>query len=307
MASSDQRANCGVLTMAIGPRHRRMAQRLAWSLDVHEPALPRAVITDERTTVLSKCFEHVVDLRPNAGGPLEERFHFDSYSPFAETLYIDADSLVVGSLDGVWELMRRVPFGVIGQQMTSGRWYGDVAEMAAAVGAESLPVFNGGLYYFDDSPVARSVFAAGRDLMGRYAELGLVDHPLGHSDEPVVAMALAKHGIEALWDHGTAMRTPIGIRGELDVDVLRGYCSFNKDGQRVTPRIMHFAGSWTRGFRYRRETLKLTLHRLLPFLPASVVSQTVNTTTNVPYEVSAFLTRPLRPWVRRLREAGVFG
>jgi hypothetical protein len=307
MPAPSQHVNRGILTMAIGPRHRRMAQRLAWSLDVHAPELSRAVITDQRTTVLSRCFEHVIDLRPDAGRPLEERFHFDSYSPFAETLYIDADSLVVGSLGGVWELMRRVPFGVIGHQMTSGRWYGDVAEMAAAVGATSLPVFNGGLYYFDDSPVAYNVFAAGRDLMGRYEELGLADHPLGHSDEPVVAMALAKHGIEALDDGGTAMRTPIGIRGELDVDVLLGYCSFDKDGQHVTPRIMHFAGSWTRGFRYRRETLKLALHRLLPFVPPRVISQTVNSTTNVPYEVSALLARPLRPWVRRLRQAGVFG
>jgi len=303
MESPAKRANCGVLTMALGPRHRRMARTLAWSLDVHAPGLPRAVITDERETALSKCFEHVIELRPGAGGPLEERFHFDSYSPFAETLYIDADSLVVGSLDSVWELMRRVPFGVIGHQMSSGRWYGDVAEMAATVGADSLPVFNGGLYYFDDSPVARSVFATGRDLMGRYEELGLAGHSLGHSDEPVVSMALAKHGIEALDDGGNAMRTPIGIRGELNVDVLRGYCSFDKDGTQVTPRVMHFAGSWTRGFRYRRESLKLALHRGIPFVPGRAISLMVNGTMNVPYEFAALLTRPLRPWVRRLRQA----
>lgn len=296
-------ASRGVLTMALGPRHRRMARTLAWSLDVHAPGLPRAVITDKRTTALSKCFEHLIDLRPAAGGPLEERFHFDSYSPFAETLYIDADSLVVGSLDGVWELMRRVPFGVIGHQKSSGRWYGDVAEMAATVGSDSLPVFNGGLYYFDDSSVARSVFASGRELMERYEDLGLAEHSLGHSDEPVVSMALAKHGIEALDDGGNAMRTPIGMRGQLDVDVLRGYCSFDKAGQRVTPRVMHFAGSWTRGFSYRRETLKLALHRGLPIVPGRAISVMVNGVTNVPYEIAGFLMRPLRPWVRRLRQA----
>lgn len=307
MEGSAQRANRGILTMALGRRHRRLARNLAWSLDLHAPGLPRAVITDEHTPALSRCFEYLVNLRPGAGGPLAEVFHLDSYSPFAETLFIDADSLVVGSLDGVWALTRHAPFGVIGHQMTSGRWYGDVVEMAATVGAESLPVFNGGLYYFDDSPVARSVFASGRELMGRYEELGLPDHSLGHSDEPIVAMALAKHGIEALDDGGNAMRTPIGIRGELDVDVLRGYCSFDKAGQRVTPRVMHFAGSWTRGFRYRRETLKLALNRALPFVPPTTVSLLVNTATNVPYEVSAFLAQPLRPWVRRLRQAARFG
>ncbi len=297
----------GILTMALGRRHRRMAQRLAWSLDVHAPELPRAVITDVRTKSLSSCFDYLIDLRPNARGPLEERFYFDSYSPFAETLYIDADSLVVGKLDDVWALMGTVPFGVAGRQITSGKWYGDVAQMAAAVGASSLPKFNGGLYYFNRSVASEMVFASAREIVRSYEELGLADHALGHSDEPVMAMALAKHGIEALDDGGTTMRTPIGIRGDLDIDVLRGYCSFDKDGQYVTPRIMHFAGSWTRGFRYRRETLKLALHRGLPFVPASVISRVVNGTTNVPYEVSAFLTQPLRPWVRRLRQARMFG
>ena len=122
-----------------------------------------------------------------------------------------------------------------------------------------------------------------------------------------MGMALAKHGIEALDDGGTTMRTPIGMRGELDIDVLRGYCSFDKDGQYVSPRIMHFAGSWTRGFRYRRETLKLVLHRRLSFVPPTVISLVINTATNLPYEVTARLTRPFRPWVRRLREARVFG
>jgi len=297
----------GVLTMALGRRHRRMAQRLAWSLDVHAAELPRAVITDARTKALSRCFDHLIELRPGALGPLEERFYFDSYSPFTETLYIDADSLVVGRLDDVWALMRRVPLGVVGRQIASGRWYGDVEQMAAAVGADSLPKFNGGLYYFNRSAASQTVFASGRDLMGRYEELGLANHALGRSDEPVMAMALAKHGIEALDDGGTAMRTPIGIRGELDIDVLRGYCSFDKDGQLVTPRVVHFAGSWTRGFRYRRETLKLTLHRRLPLVPAAAISRVVNGTTNLPYEVSAFLTQPLRPWVRRFRQSRVFG
>ena len=180
-----------------------MARRLAWSLDVHAPGLPRAVITDVPTHALSSCFEHVIEFRPGASGVFGEKVRLDSYSPFAETLFIDADSLVVGNLDDVWELMRQVPFAVIGHQSTSGRWYGDVAQMAAAVGANSLPLFNGGLYYFNESAAARSVFATARHLMNRYEELGLADHLIGHAEEPVVAMALAKHGIEALDDGGT--------------------------------------------------------------------------------------------------------
>ena len=82
MGLSTKRTNSGVLTLAIGPRYRRMARRLAWSLDVHAPGLPRAVITDVPTHALSRCFEHVIEFRPGASGVFGEKVRLDSYSPF---------------------------------------------------------------------------------------------------------------------------------------------------------------------------------------------------------------------------------
>ena len=104
------------------------------------------------------------------------------------------------------------------------------------------------------------MFATARELMRRYAELGF--RPLrggGPNDEPVFAFALALHGVAGVDDGGVSSRTPIGIRGPLRLDVLRGGCRFNKQGVVVEPALVHFCGWRARGFHYRRERLKLRL------------------------------------------------
>ena len=145
-------------------------------------------------------------------------------------------------------------------KISDGDFAGDVAAMCKQVGVEAIPRFNGGMYYFDKSEAAGAIFETAREIMGRYDQHGLTPMARGFaSDEPVVAMALAAHGIEAIDDRGTTMRTPIGIRGPLRIDVLAGYCAFDKEGMDVSPAIAHFADWRSRGFHYNREASKLYL------------------------------------------------
>src|SRR5262249_22985110 len=79
------------------------------------------------------------------------------------------------------------------------------------------------------------------------------------TDEVGFALALSEHHIEPLDDpQGLTMRTPIGIEGPMDIDVLRGYCRFVKRGLPVTPTIVHFA-TWQYHPVYYRERAKLRL------------------------------------------------
>jgi len=139
----------------------------------------------------------------------------------------------------------------------------DVGEMCALLGVTSVPKFNGGLYYFRRSATAAAVFEYARSLIRRYDELGLRAFRGGASDEPLLAIALATHGIAAVDDGGTAMRTPIGIEGALDMDVFSGRCRFVKEGHTVSPAIVHFAGDFAETSVYRRERAKLR-HALDP-------------------------------------------
>jgi hypothetical protein len=140
-------------------------------------------------------------------------------------------------------------------------------------------------------------------MMARYRELGLDPHARGWSaDEPVVALALAAHGIHAVDDGGTTMRTPIGLCGAFDIDVLRGYCRFNKAGTDVNPAIAHFADWHSRSFYYKRETLKLSLARRLPQMRPSAISASVDMVCN-PLFQAAQIGRPALPLVKRIYRA----
>jgi hypothetical protein len=205
----------------------------------------------------------------------------------------------VRDLSHVWKLFENVSFGVEGTQQSQGEFDGDIATMCRLAGVDSIPRFNGGMYYFDESDEAMSVFATARSLMARHQELGLRPMARGSlGEEPVLAMALAMHGISAVDDGGTTMRTPIGIIGELKIDVLEGYCQFNKAGVQVSPAIAHFADWRTQAFHYNREAMKLFLARTLP-IPPLRVSRAVNSICNPPYSL-AQVARPFLPALRHL-------
>jgi hypothetical protein len=95
------------------------------------------------------------------------------------------------------------------------------------------------------------------------------------------------------------MRTPIGIRGPLAIDVLAGWCRFNKQGTVVEPAVVHFCGWRASGFHYRREHLKLMLAARTR-LPAPVISRVVNAVCNPPYVIAAALCRPVLRLVERV-------
>jgi len=286
--------------MAIGSRrYIRLAKILGLSLERHSPDVPRAVITDSADPALHDLYHASIPYRPDwHDGGFLYKFYLQDYSPFQRTLYLDCDCLVVHDLSHIWRLFADVPFGVEGTQQSEGDFDGDIALMCRRLGVASIPRFNGGMYYFTQSDEAIAVFATARTLMSQYDELGLRLTARGsRSDEPVLAMALASHGIRAVDDHGSTMRTPIGIEGELKIDVLRGYCRFTKAGVVVTPAIVHFADWRTLAFHYNREALKLQIARSVAIQPERV-SRGVDAICNPLYSF-AQIGRPLLPVLRR--------
>jgi hypothetical protein len=283
----------GVLTLAHGSqRFINMAKLLGESLRWHAPHLRRAVVTDSHRD-LADVYDLCIPVDLSFGKGLLQKLHLDLYTPFDETLFVDSDCLVVGPIDPLWPLFSAVPVGVVGGPIRDEYWFGDVAVIRERLGVvEPVPHFNGGLIYLDSSPEARAVFGTARDLMSRYGELGFAPLRGGRpNDEPVLAFALALHGIGGVDDGGHSMRTPIGIRGPLRLDVLRGGSRFNKQGVVVEPTIVHFCGWRARGFHYRRERLKLRLANST-MLPPGFISRTVNAIANPPYTAVAALCRP---------------
>lgn len=252
----------GIITIALGADYYvRMAKDLALSARRHCGSEPRAVITDSRDPELLSLFDEAIPVDRTLGDPLFQKLWLDRYTPFDDTLFIDSDSLLVGNLEAVWHACAGRECGFVGEEQTSGSWYGaDIASVCRQCDLPWLATLNSGMIFFRRGAAASSVFASARDAMSSYETLGFQPFRETRTDEVGFALAFSKHGIHPIDDDGgRTMRTPIGIEGPMHIDVLRGYCRFVKRGRPVAPTIVHFA-TWQFHPVYYRERARLRLY-----------------------------------------------
>jgi hypothetical protein len=256
------------VTMAFGPApYLRQAESLALSLRRNMPGHPIALITDRPLRARSRVFDYVIPLDPTRGMGTVQKVYLYDYAPFDECLFIDADSIVVRPFPRELAELRAFSFTpVVSRYLRPGDhdpFLDDLDAALRAVGGDRLPSYNGGVYYWRRSPSARQVFDVAQEILRRAAALGIKNFDrAGPGDETLFALALAKLGRHPLYDdHGRLMRTPLGIAGKLDIDVLAGHCSFLKAGRHVSPAICHFCGTWSRHPSYRLSAFALRHER----------------------------------------------
>lgn len=254
----------GIITFAYGkPKFIDMAKTLARSLRLHSPNLPCAIVTDcQDDPELNELFDYLIPFQPGYGGNMKQKLYLDVYSPFQKSLYIDSDSIIVRDINFIFDTFQDRSFSLPGSRyLTFGEqdpYMKDLDFILNHFGLTKLPKFNGGLYYFDKSETTQSIFETARNILANWEELGFnVWRGDGPCDEPIVAIAMTLHNQTMFSDSGSMMRTPLGIRGSLDVDVINSKCTFQKNGQIVSPAIVHFAGDWLKHPVYAREALKL--------------------------------------------------
>jgi hypothetical protein len=251
----------GVLTLAFGkPMFLDLAKALARSLRLHDPDVPRAVVTDSSDPELLSLFDIKIDHDPAYGSDVGQKLFLDLYSPFEETLFIDSDCLVIHKLDTFWAAFEDSDFGACGRRiLRAGEKdeFVDVDRVLQHFGLRGLPKFNGGIYYFKQNAAASAVFETARGLIDRAGELGFrTFRGGGLADEALYSVAMALHGISLTDMAPGGMWTPLNATSPLTIDSVRGTCSFAKAGERVTPDIMHFT-SMTDSFPYLRESRRL--------------------------------------------------
>ncbi|HTH81508.1 MAG TPA: hypothetical protein VL490_01150 [Mucilaginibacter sp.] len=268
-----------------------MAKMLAISLIQVNPTIKRAIVTDASEAELNDLFDIIIPYNANFGSGLNQKLHLELYSPFEETLFIDADCLVCKPLQPLLQLCQKHSFVVFGTQINSGEWYMDVSNMCKQFQLSSIPLFNGGTYYFKKNDLTAKIFSKARELKEKYLELGFMPFHDSINEEPLIAVSMAINQVNAVNDWGTGMRTPIGLCGTMQIEVLMGKCNFNKEGEIVSPAIIHFAGSYAQAFHYKREITKLKMWYLLPFLPPKFISLLVNMIKNIPYAIFVFIKR----------------
>lgn len=252
----------GVVTVAFGSdRYISMARNLARSIKRNWSGTAVCLVTDSNDADLIQLFDSVVMMDESIGRNLLQKLNLDKYTPYDETLFLDSDCLVVRDMSFAWDLYRDLDFAVTGTQVSEGLWFGaSIEDVRSRLGIEQpISKFNGGLMYWKSNEIGRGVFREARRLSTQYSDLGFdaFRSDLPQADEPLISLAMAKYGVSAKDDRGTTMATPIGLSGRLHIDSILGYCSFVKNGHRVSPAAPHFCGPFSRGAYYRRETQKL--------------------------------------------------
>jgi hypothetical protein len=282
-------AGKGIITMAFGrARYLGQAIHLARSLAVTNPQTPRALVTDVVAYPgLARYFDYVIPLCPQFGSGTAQKTHLFDYSPFEETLFIDADCLALRPFADLWAALGNRPYGVLGHQMSEGQWWFDIARGCKLAGRSAISKFNGGVYYFDRTPLAESIarraqhFAANFSLITAPLELKCESKAV---DEVCTCFSLAEHQVPCVEDY--ELRRQIGpvqmSVGRVQCDIPRFRFSCQTPGATYHSFVGHFFLDWDQGFHYRREALKLRLIVDRGW-PCTVASSLVNALWNPPY------------------------
>jgi hypothetical protein len=258
----------GILTYAFGEeRYLDYAVNLALSLRLHMPDLKRAIVTDRENAEILAAFDLIIPFNAEFGWGVAHKTYMDRYSPFDETLFIDADCLVSRPFPEELQAIRQFDFTPAVEEVLtpqdSNIFFHDLGETMRRLKLEEIPKFNGGVYFFrNGSEKTQQMFSEARKLTDRCHELGLRGfRKTGPNDESVFSLALSRSGFHTFYrDQGRLMRTPLGMHGPLAIDVMGGGTRFVKLGILVQPAICHFCGGFVNWVEYRGEALKLRTH-----------------------------------------------
>jgi len=308
-------SNRYILTIATGKRvFLDMAANLARSFFWWHPGtdIKFQLVTDQHD--IPADIASRVQIITVAPGELAEGFSsklfLDRLASDGKTLFIDSDCLIFGPLDSVFDKFNGHAVSVVGSYISEGEWFGDIGKIRRAFDLPHIPKFNGGIYYVEKGEKADSVYKTARDLEKRYDEIGFVRLRNRPNDEVIMALAMQLHGHSPIEDDGSILSDPQACSGGYQIDVLNGkrwllnppaphklhrsWYPFTK----VSPVVVHFLGSYTNEYPYRRETLKLK--KYAGKYPDAIIDLIAFSIIEAPARINQFIKNMLRPAYRVL-------
>ena len=232
----------------------------------------------------------------------------DRFAPSPQSLFLDADCLVMGDLAPLFVAFAGKPVGVLGYLKADGEMFGDVPAVCKAAGVAALARFNGGVYYIEQGAESAAIFAEARRLEPMYDELGLVRLRGQPNDEILLSIALAKAGVPPLENTGRFYADFHWWPKVERFDALKGIAVMRNPPAGAAgrqnmyppadladaPLVVHFLNHHVESVRYRRETLALRLTRY-PF-----GARPLATLRYLPLEAVERAKDALRPLFHRL-------
>jgi len=280
----------GIITLAIGRKYNEQARYLAYSLIIHSPSLPRAVITDdceyfrELYDVLIPADTFAKFLRDgnNTGegvNPFEMKVNIHKVSPFEETIFLDADTLVYNDLNFMFDYFSNQSIVYAGTRITSGEWYvKDVNELLSKFKLDYIGAFNSGVFLFKKDTIGVQCMDYAAYLYNNYSG---VDIPFFRGnmlpDEPFLSIAFSKYGQEPVGfsdEHGRLGRSTINICNP-KFDIVKGIAKCRKYNELMFCSIIHFTGTDIPYYEIEKIRLWLYYHTPLSSFGIACISSSV--------------------------------
>lgn len=273
--------NCSVFTIAGGlPIYFAMAVNLARSFELHNSSGDTVfhIITDlENTLPKDLCNTKVVRMpRGSLARGFSSKLHLDEFAPTPRALFLDADCLVLASLEPVFLVFKDHPVGIFGELMYDGEWFGNVISIRAKLGLSHLNKFNGGVYYVTKTAQAHSIFSFARKLEPQYDEIGFMRLRGQVDEELLIGASLALHGVLPVHNDGRFYADFQWWPNLQRLNVLKGRCTMTNPpaphpkhqalfpAAEAHPAIVHFLGHHVESPEYRQAQVSLQ-YRSTPF------------------------------------------
>lgn len=210
----------GYLTVALDQdKYVAMAHNLARSIRYFDQDRPICLVYNDKVTLspdIEQIFTHRVRMPPRDGylGCMN-KIRLDQFSPFEETMYIDADCLLVkGDIDRHWQQMTKCYFTMTGQKRRSGHWNTlDIAQVCKRFDIPHIIQMNSGVFYFRKGEETHRFFDRLHELYRDHRDVLSNIHQGRkgqYADEPFFGVAMSEFRIDPLAgnaDEGSLMVT----------------------------------------------------------------------------------------------------
>lgn len=244
------------------------------------------------------------------GKGFSPKLHLDKLAPSGQTLFIDSDCLIYGSLSRVFEVFKGHNVSVVGSYIAHGEWFGDIETICKKFKIEKMPKFNGGIYYLENGDEAKRIYNTARILEAQYDEIGFVRLRNRPNDEILMALTMQLHGQQPVKDDGSIMAEFVNFRSGINSNILNGkvilfndprhaYYTCDWPMQTARPLIVHYLGHFNEIMPYIKEEKHL-MYALQMNYPPLLFKTLTFLQTSLPWLLKHQLKELLRPVYRVL-------
>lgn len=250
----------GFVTIATGhEKYYRMAVNLLRSYRQYGNDPTPFTLLCDRDCPEAREFDSFV-LIEDAKHSYLDKLSIDLYTPYEETIFLDADVLILKDTKVLWDdFSGKDDFSCYGRALTLDArdgwfWYEEMGDLKPRI---SFGVsMHGGLYYLKKSAKCREVFDTARYFSRNYHnyKFSIFTKP---ADEPVLALSMALAGIRPCSIPGRMLFLP-SHDGKIRVNAGGQVLLRNKPSEAL---MIHFGNRYLARFLYRYLLETLDYHR----------------------------------------------